>query len=53
MSGNGTATGVGGSSEPTVSSTPIIGETVGWDRSGVLVELSKAMVALTVQSAIH
>lgn len=48
MTGNGIATGVGGSSGISISSMPITGKAVGWDWRGILVELSIALLLVTV-----
>lgn len=51
--GNATATGVGGGSEASISSRPVTGEGVGWDRCGVLVELCKVLIIVTGLLAVH
>ena len=45
MTGNGTATVVGGSSDTWILSTPFTEEAVDWEQSGGLVELPKVITA--------
>ncbi len=52
MTGIGTATGGGGSSETLIASASFTGEAMGWDgmgwdHSGVLVGLSTILIAVT------